>query len=363
MSGSPSVDEAGWLEQFMDEQAVTSLKLLGTIFISLGIAAQVFLRFMHTNPHGKVIGFTFLGVGILFLCVVLSPLRTKIGRKVLFSGMFALITGNLYLELLTYKQTHIQLGLFIASVCFIAFTFFPFRPWVVGVFGVLSILTVGAFCFVLDISINSLENTTFLWLSFELSSLTFITYLFRTATLNLQLQIHEASRELSAAKDQVQDIAKILARSEGQHVEYKSSLRWDANQKKANTALEQVVVKTIAGFLNSEGGTLALGVNDNGDPVGLEDDMKTLKKKDPDGYEQVIVRLVSNWIGPDVCPNVRISFVDIEDKQVCLVNVQEFHKPVYVNEKKDSVFYLRTGNQTQQLDTRRAIEYIQSHWN
>jgi predicted HTH transcriptional regulator len=56
-------------------------------------------------------------------------------------------------------------------------------------------------------------------------------------------------------------------------LEFKSSLRWGVPEGGVNKTLEKVIVKTIAGFLNSkDGGTLLIGVADNGTILGLEGD-------------------------------------------------------------------------------------------
>jgi hypothetical protein len=50
----------------------------------------------------------------------------------------------------------------------------------------------------------------------------------------------------------------------------KSFLKWDYRQNSANTSLEFIVGKTIAGFLNCEGRKLIIEVNDNTEIIGLK---------------------------------------------------------------------------------------------
>ena len=49
--------------------------------------------------------------------------------------------------------------------------------------------------------------------------------------------------------------------------------------------MEKVISKTIAAFVNSEGDTLFIGVDDDGNVVGLENDYQLLKKKNIYGFE------------------------------------------------------------------------------
>ena len=76
-----------------------------------------------------------------------------------------------------------------------------------------------------------------------------------------------------------EQLRKLLAEGEGSTLEYKSSLRWDYNESRVNKDLAKVIVKTLAAFLNSQGGTLLIGVNDEGGLLDLEMDISTLGRK------------------------------------------------------------------------------------
>jgi len=160
----------------------------------------------------------------------------------------------------------------------------------------------------------------------------------------------------------VEDIHTLIARGESKTVEFKSSARWDYRQQERNKILAAVIVKTFAGFLNASGGKLLVGVDDDGNPLGLERDYQTLKKKDRDGYEMFIMELVSTQLGKELCPYVHVTFHDINGQDVCLISVEASPKPVYIEEGNDARFYLRTGNATQPLNTKEAIEYMTTHW-
>ena len=73
------------------------------------------------------------------------------------------------------------------------------------------------------------------------------------------------------------DIPLIIKQGEGPLLEFKSSFRWDMEQSRTNRQLEGVVLKSLAGFLNSnQGGTLLIGVADDGQVIGLKNDFQTL---------------------------------------------------------------------------------------
>jgi predicted HTH transcriptional regulator len=121
-------------------------------------------------------------------------------------------------------------------------------------------------------------------------------------------------------------------------------------------------MKTITGFLNTDGGILLIGVADSKQILGIEDDYKTFHKADRDGYELHLNQLISNYIGKERCLNISISFHEIDGRDVCMVQVEPSPKPAYLEEGQESRFYIRTGNQTQPLDTKESYDYILEHW-
>ena len=160
----------------------------------------------------------------------------------------------------------------------------------------------------------------------------------------------------------IKSLADIIRAGESSRVEFKSSLRWDHKLSQVNKALELVVLKTIAGLLNTNGGTLLIGIDDSRQIIGIEDDYKTLQKPDRDGYELHLTQLISSYIGKERCLNVSISYHDSDGRDICMVQVEPSPKPAYVKEGQESKLYIRTGNQTQPLDIQESIEYIKEHW-
>ncbi|MFC1932280.1 DUF262 domain-containing protein [Chloroflexota bacterium] len=157
-------------------------------------------------------------------------------------------------------------------------------------------------------------------------------------------------------------VVDIITGGENSKVEFKSSIRWDHKLSQVNKVLETIVMKTIAGFLNTNGGTLLIGIDDSKQIIGIEDDYKTLQKADRDGFELHLNQLVSNSIGKERCLNVNVSFHQVDGKDICMIQVELASKPAYVKEGSESKFYIRTGNQTQPLGIKESIEYIQEHW-
>lgn len=159
------------------------------------------------------------------------------------------------------------------------------------------------------------------------------------------------------------DLSLIIMEGEGSHLEFKSTFRWDIAESRINRSLETVVIKAIAGFLNSpKGGTLLIGVADNGDILGLEKDYQTLKKMDQDGFEQAIMTAISTHLGADVCSFIHVLFYVIAEKQVCRLIVSPSTRPVFIDQGNAPKFYVRTGAATRDLNIQEAVSYIFERW-
>jgi hypothetical protein len=157
-----------------------------------------------------------------------------------------------------------------------------------------------------------------------------------------------------------EELPLLIARGESEHLEFKSTYRWDVRQQRTNRALESIVIKTIAGFLNREGGTLLIGVEDNGNIIGIDSDFQTLKHKNRDGFERALMDTVKTSLGGNACALLHCRFHDIENKTICRVIVESAVEPVYYHEDSVARLMVRTGNSTRELDAREAHAYLSS---
>ncbi len=159
------------------------------------------------------------------------------------------------------------------------------------------------------------------------------------------------------------EILVLLAAGESDRLEFKSTVRWDVREQRKNPELERVAVRTVAGFLNAGGGTLLLGVADDGTVPGLAADYQTLGKKNRDGYELFLHDLLLRELGgKDLARCLRLTFHDHAGADVCRIQISPSPRAVYLKEGQDEAFYVRTGNSTRRLSTREAVEYVRSHW-
>jgi hypothetical protein len=154
-------------------------------------------------------------------------------------------------------------------------------------------------------------------------------------------------------------VPSLLAAGESEHVEFKAAARWDVDRACVNREIESAIVRTIAGFLNHAGGSLLIGVTDDGRIAGLEADYRTLHDPDRDGFERFVMSLVRTRLGGHVCPLVHVAFHRAAGQDVCRVIVEPAAQPVYLVDHGTTHFVVRVGNSTRELDVREAMEHIE----
>ena len=156
------------------------------------------------------------------------------------------------------------------------------------------------------------------------------------------------------------DIVQLVKNGENDRIEFKSSIRYDYNKNITNRELEQVIAKTIVGFMNAKGGKLLIGVDDEGNVLGLEKDFLTLKHKNKDGYEREIFRIISTQLGREACFRNHVSFYVLDEKDICVIDIEPSNEPVYVNDGASTTFYVRTGNATYPLTVKETVDYLKT---
>lgn len=159
----------------------------------------------------------------------------------------------------------------------------------------------------------------------------------------------------------------LLRAGESQTLEYKSTARWNVRAGQPDKKMEHVIVKSVCGFLNSEGGTLLIGVTDDGEPLGLDADYDTLGSKgNRDGYELFLRQLLDTSLSISTAGTVKVRFGEFNERDVCIVSIAASGKPVfakpYGGNSGPTDFWVRIGNATKQLHGDDMVEYQASHW-
>ncbi|CAJ1501203.1 protease Lon-related BREX system protein BrxL [[Mycobacterium] burgundiense] len=187
---------------------------------------------------------------------------------------------------------------------------------------------------------------------------------------DIELEIAGGTATSGRAIDEVAEplalnTTELMSNGESKKVEFKSSATFDWETGKKNKELEFSIAKTVAGFANSHGGTLLIGVNDDGEAVGLVDDFRlaSQKRQDADGYENWLTSMLAESLGKVATTYLSVSFDEDNGHNICRVDVTPSKVPIFIRSQKSrGDFYVRLSNSTRLLNTAEAMEYIKSHW-
>ena len=150
------------------------------------------------------------------------------------------------------------------------------------------------------------------------------------------------------------DLIDMIRDGEAAVVEFKSTLRTNLHTNKPDKRIEYTALKTLAGFLNTNGGTLVIGVSDDGKPVGIEAD----NFPNADKMSLHLTNIGNAHLGPSAMTLVHTSFDDFEGRRVLVANCQRSRTEVYVRDNNVQRFYVRTGPATTELTGSNMVEYI-----
>ena len=151
-------------------------------------------------------------------------------------------------------------------------------------------------------------------------------------------------------------VSHLLHTNESQKLEYKSSMRWNMKKNEKDPSLEGEIAKELCAFMNSGGGDLLIGVDDSGNPIGLEGDYSTFSHKGPDRFSQHVINLINKYLGKNANTHVTISFPQAEGHEICHCKIKAAPGPVYF--KEDGRFVVRTNNTCQTMNPKEAHDYI-----
>ena len=150
------------------------------------------------------------------------------------------------------------------------------------------------------------------------------------------------------------DLTALIDQGESDAVEFKSTMRINLHTGAADKRMEQAVLKTMAGFLNTNGGTLIVGVSDAGTPVGIDAD----KFPNEDKMSLHLVNIVKTRMGARAMTKLHVHFEDHDDCRVLIVRCLRSPTPVYVKDGEVERFYVRTGPSTTELTGGQILDYV-----
>jgi hypothetical protein len=157
---------------------------------------------------------------------------------------------------------------------------------------------------------------------------------------------------------------ELIKAGESKTLEFKSTLRWSLKEaRQDDKGVTHAVLKTIAAFLNTEGGDLLIGVADDGSIVGIERDQLESDDKFMRHLAQVVRNGLGDRAGTCIDPKTQI----VQGKTVCVVSCQRSPEPVFLKWKgveaaPDGDLFVRSGPGTVKLPPASSREYIRTRF-
>jgi hypothetical protein len=160
------------------------------------------------------------------------------------------------------------------------------------------------------------------------------------------------------------EAAELIKRGESKTLEFKSTLRWNLKEDRQDDKfITHAVLKTVAAFLNTDGGDLLVGVADDGAIVGIERD----RLDTDDKFMRHLTQVVRNGMGDRAGTCVDPKTQEVQGKTVCVVSCQRSPEPIFLKWKgietnPEGDFFVRSGPGTVRLPPESAKEYVRTRF-
>lgn len=118
--------------------------------------------------------------------------------------------------------------------------------------------------------------------------------------------------------------------------------------------MEKAVLKTLVAFMNTDGGTLLIGVSDDGSVCGV--DLESFENRDKLNLH--LTNLISSQIGNGFLPYISFDMVDFDDRSVVRVRCLVSPKPVFLKDGKTEMYFVRSGPSSVELTGMSLINYV-----
>jgi len=159
-----------------------------------------------------------------------------------------------------------------------------------------------------------------------------------------------------------ESIKALVAMGESKLIEFKSTGRCNLHTGNKDPKIEWSLLKTTAAFANTYGGTLLVGVGDDGGLTGLGHDLPFVPKQDVDGWELWLTNAVTQSMGKVVAADLDVTIVNLDGHAVARIEIGPSAKPVFAQKDGKPAFMVRVNNSTVELAGQEALDYQTQRW-
>lgn len=168
-------------------------------------------------------------------------------------------------------------------------------------------------------------------------------------------QLRDLPRQNIRNDNMASEVQNLIAAGESATLEFKSTMRMNLKSGKKGKEIELAWLKAVVAFMNSDGGILLIGVEDDGTICGLEAD----NFANDDRLRLHFKSLVSHHIGPEFAKFLHLKVVPLTEKVVAVIECERVRKPVFLRVGKNEDFFVRSGPSSMKLSMSQMISYLE----
>jgi len=182
------------------------------------------------------------------------------------------------------------------------------------------------------------------------------------------------------------ELKQLIAKGETGYTEFKSSALWSKNLNSeeihdststvvrnfGKDASKYIIARSIASFLNTDGGNLIIGIKENKETgndeiIGIESEFGKIPDKNNDGYRRMLVDyIIRNYFEDDIYNNItkyiKITTPKIEGNTLCWLQIKKADKRVFVKTKIGDMFFIRTDAETREITGQELVDYCDQRY-
>jgi len=168
-------------------------------------------------------------------------------------------------------------------------------------------------------------------------------------------QLRDLPAQKISSDNPEEELQELIAAGESLALEFKSTLRTNLNTGKPGKEIELAWLKTVTAFMNSDGGIVLIGVQDNGDILGIE----------ADGFENEdkcrlhFKNLINHHVGPEFSRFIHLKIREMQGKVILVIECERVRKPVFLLNGKNEDFYVRSGPSSLKLSMSQMVKYLE----
>lgn len=151
------------------------------------------------------------------------------------------------------------------------------------------------------------------------------------------------------------ELKSRILRGEDKKTEFKETFNLDVRTQTKEKHIVEACIKSVAGFLNSEGGELFIGVKDDGEILGINKEVDLFFKNN-DKFKLHFFHVMKKEFKEKISTLIEYSIIEEKGKDVLVINCTRSEVPIFINNDQD--FYIRADPLSQILKGRDVVEYI-----